>query len=64
MRAEEGMVQRSGARRSLQPLSGPPAVPFMALLTFSLRMERITFTTLALASGTLRGGFGEEEWLS
>ena len=54
MRAEEGSGPRSGARRSLQPLSGATS-PLEVLLTFSLRMERITFTTLALYSGTLQG---------
>lgn len=52
--AEEGRVLRRGARRSLQLLSNMPS-PFMFLLTFSLRMERITLMMLTLHSGTLRG---------
>lgn len=52
--AEEGRVLRRGASRSLQPLSKVPSF-LMFLLTFSLRMERITLMTLTLLSGTLVG---------
>lgn len=48
--AEDGRVLRRGASRSLHPLSSVP----MFLLTFSLRMERMTLTMLTLVSGTLR----------
>lgn len=51
--AEEGRAQRIGARRSLQFLSNVPSL-LMFLLTFSLRMERITLMMLTLLSGTLR----------
>lgn len=51
--AEEGRVLLRGARCSLQLLSSVPS-PFMFLLTFSLRMERITLMMLTLLSGTLR----------
>lgn len=51
--AEEGRVLRRGAMRSLQPLSNVPSL-LMFLLTFSLRMERITLMILTLLSGTLR----------
>ncbi len=51
--AEEGRVLRRGARRSLQVLSNVPSL-LMFLLTFSLRMERITLMMLTLLSGTLR----------
>lgn len=51
--AEEGRVLRRGTRRSLPPLSNVPSV-LMFLLTFSLRMERITLMMLTLFSGTLR----------
>lgn len=47
--AEDGRVPRRGASRSLHPLSSVP----MFLLTFSLRMERMTLTMLTLVSGTL-----------
>lgn len=48
--AEDGRVLRRGVSRSLHPLSSIP----MFLLTFSLRMERMTLTMLTLVSGTLR----------
>lgn len=51
--AEEGRVLRRGARRSLQPRSSVPSL-FIFLLTFSLRMERITLMMLTLLSGTLQ----------
>lgn len=44
---------RRGASRSLQPLSSVPSL-LMFLLTFSLRMERITLMMPTLLSGTLR----------
>lgn len=44
---------RMGARRSLQPFSSVPSL-LMFLLTFSLRMERITLMMLTLLSGMLR----------
>lgn len=47
--AEDGRVLRRGASLSLHPLSSVP----MFLLTFSLRMERMTLTMLTLVSGTL-----------
>lgn len=47
--AENGRVPHKGVKRSLHPLSSVP----MFLLTFSLRMERMTLTMLTLVSGTL-----------
>lgn len=52
---EEGKVLRRGARRSLQPLSNVPSL-LVFLLTFSLRMERITLMMFTLDSGTLGDG--------
>lgn len=49
--AEDGRVLRRGASRSLHPLSSVPRF----LLTFSLRMERMTLMMLTLVSGTLHG---------